>query len=275
MIAGLLLLSAAVLGLIWFWMISPRLSVNADMELLRTDYAHRGLWGGALPENSLAAFARAAELGFGMELDIQPSRDGRIMVFHDDTLRRMCGVDRKLKDCTYAELRTLRLGKTNEPIPTLGEVLRTVGGRVPLLIEVKGEEADHDFLQKVAELLDTYEGPFCIESFSPLILRWFRSYRPGYARGQLVTKITDHRRKGGVCVSFLLTHMMFNFLSRPDFIAVSGNIRRRPEFWLCRKLLKKPSFVWTVRKPEDRQVCRKEGSHVIFEGFVPKIRCRK
>ncbi len=270
MIVGILILVIALLALAWLFLILPRISNTPDMELLRVDYAHRGLWNETIPENSLAAFAYATARGYGMELDIQPSRDGRIMVFHDGNLRRMCGVDKKVCELTYDELRALRLGGTDQVIPTLEEVLATVRGRVPLLIEVKGERADHEFLTKASELLDAYGGPFCVESFSPLILRWFRCYRPGYARGQLVTKMTNKDRKGASAVNFLLTHMMLNVLSRPDFIAVSGKIRRRPAFLLVHKLLGRPSFVWTVRRPEDRITCRKEGSFVIFEGFEPK-----
>ncbi len=270
MIVAILILVVLLLALALLFLILPRVSNSPSMELLRTDYAHRGLWTDTIPENSLAAFAHATEQGYGMELDIQPSRDGRIMVFHDGTLRRMCGVNKKVCELTYNELRTLRLGGTDQVIPTLEEVLATVRGRVPLLIEVKGERADHEFLTKAAELLDSYDGPFCVESFSPLILRWFRIYRPGYARGQLVSKMTKKDRPGAAIVNFLLTHMMLNVLSRPDFIAVSGRIRRRPEFLFCHKLLGRPSFVWTVRKPEERILCRKEGSFVIFEGFEPK-----
>ena len=129
----------AILALIYVYLISPRLSLPADMELLSCDYAHRGLWNQRIPENSLSAFEYAARMGVGIELDIQPTRDGRIVVFHDSDLLRMCGDRRRVRELTLKELRELRLKDTNERIPTLSEVLRVVRGRVPLLIEIKGD----------------------------------------------------------------------------------------------------------------------------------------
>ena len=136
---GVAVFILAIIALIYVYLISPRRSSPADMELLSCDYAHRGLWTSRIPENSMSAFEYAARRGVGIELDIQPTRDGRIVVFHDDDLYRMCGVKAKVCDLTLAELRRLRLKDTNEVIPTLAEVLRLVRGRVPLLIEIKGD----------------------------------------------------------------------------------------------------------------------------------------
>ena len=143
-----------------------------------------------------------------------------------------------------------------------------MGGRVPLMIEVKGEK-DPRLCKRASRLLDSYPGAFCVESFSPLILRWFKNYRPSYARGQLVTRVRASDRSGSRFVNFLLSHMLLNFLSRPDFISVNGLYRSRPAFLLCLKLLRTPGFVWTVRNKRDYVTCRKEGWMTIFEKFRP------
>ena len=269
-IIGAAIFFASVLVLGYLFLISPRVSAPADMEMLRGIYAHRGLWNERYPENSISAFRRAIEHGYGIEIDIRLSKDGQIVVFHDDDLKRVCGVDKKVSELTLTELKALRLCGTQETIPTLAEVLRLVGGRVPLLVEIKGERADDRLCRGASLMLDRYNGAFCVQSFSPLIIRWFKKYRPTYARGQLVTKINSKTRQGSRAVSFLLTHMLLNFLSRPDFISINGHMRKRPGFFICTKLLHAEGFVWTIRNQNDFYICRKAGLSVIFEKFIPK-----
>ncbi len=259
---------AAVCG-IYAFLIMPRVSDRADMDLLLTDYAHRGLWNETYPENSLAAFALAAESGFGIELDIQLSKDNRIMVFHDYDLKRMCGIDRKLSDMTYDELREVRLLGSNQTIPTLADVLKVVDGRVPLLVELKGENRNTELCRRAAAMLDKYHGAFCVESFNPILLCWFKKFRPRYARGQLVTKVSKKTRKGSAALGFALTHMLLNFLSRPDFIAVDGKIRNRPMIFVCERIFRSKTFVWTVKNRKEYDLCASESRHTIFDSFVP------
>lgn len=270
LIIGISVLVLSVLALIYMFLISPRVKDPADMEALVGSYAHRGLWDAKVPENSLGAFELACRNKYGIELDIQLSKDRKIVVFHDDNLKRMCGVDRRVCELTLAELKELRLKDTNETIPTFAEVLQLVRGRVPLLVEVKGEKPTKALCEGASAMLDAYRGAFCVESFSPLIIRWFKLYRPAYARGQLVTKITKGDRKGSPIVAFLLTHMMLNFLSRPDFIAINGNMRRRFEFIVGTKVFSAKGFIWTVKDQDDYATCRRAGHSVIFENFLPR-----
>lgn len=130
----------AVLAAGYFFSILPATSRRQEcLKFAEWNYAHRGLWNAAegVPENSLPAFARAAEQGYAIELDIQITKDGRIVVFHDDTMKRMCGNEGKISDYTYEELQQFHLGDSTEKIPLLREVLQTVDGRVPLLVEIK------------------------------------------------------------------------------------------------------------------------------------------
>ncbi len=269
LIIGISALLLFLLSMLYVFLILPHITNTADMELLTVDYAHRGLWDSIAPENSMAAFARAVRAGYGIELDIQLSKDKKVMVFHDSDLKRMCGIDRRVCDLTYDQLKGLRLLNTDQTIPSLAEVLSLVHGQVPLMIEIKGDRPQPALCIRVSHMLDTYMGAFCIESFNPLILNWFKNYRPRYARGQLVTKITKHTRRGSRIVNLLLSHMLLNFLSRPDFISVNGQYRNRPVFLLCKRILRINTFVWTVRTYKDHTACRRHGFFTIFERIKP------
>ena len=164
MITAILIFLLLAVG--YISLILPRLVDRADMSGLDVDYAHRGLHGGDVPENSLAAFEKAAEKRYGIELDVQLTKDGVPVVFHDDSLLRVCGVDRLLRDCELSELRQFRLsGSEKETIPTFAEVLELVDGRVPLLVELKTGSAG--LVRAVVPMLDEYNGSFCVESFDP------------------------------------------------------------------------------------------------------------
>ena len=266
LIIMLLIIIAAV---IYISLIMPRAIDGADMDMLCCDYAHRGLWNEKIPENSLAAFELAARAGYGIELDIQLSKDGRIVVFHDATLKRMCGVNRHVCDLTLAELKTLGLAGTNHQIPTLVEVLQLIDGRVPLLIELKGEDVDTTLCSRAAKVLDNYRGAFCVESFNPVILSWFKNYRPRYARGQLVTDLIKEKRNGNKLLSFVLSQMLLNFLSRPDFIAVDKKYQSKISFKICTGLFRVKAFVWTVRTPNEFVQAHRSGKYTIFEKINP------
>ena len=267
---GIAVFALSVIALIYLFLISPRLTAAADMELLRVDYAHRGLWNGRMPENSLSAFEAAARKGFGIELDVRLTKDKRIVVFHDDSLKRMCGVNANVSDLTLEQIKDLRLLGTNERIPTLAEVLRLVDGRVPLLIEFKGERPEKELCLGAARMLDIYGGAFCVESFSPLILRWFKKYRPTYGRGQLVTNDIGPKRPHGRKLNFVLSRMLTNFISRPDFIAIKGDMRRSLAFLICVKAFHVSGFIWTVRDPKTYEGCKRAGYYAIFERIIPK-----
>ncbi len=267
---GIAVFVLSLIILIYLFLISPRLSNPADMELLCTDYAHRGLWNEKYPENSLPAFEMAARRGFGIELDLQLTKDGKIVVFHDDDLVRMCGVNRKVCQLTLEQIKALRLAGTPYTVPTFAEVLRLVGGRVPLLIEFKGDKPSDALCLTASQMLDTYRGAFCVESFSPLILHWFREHRPTFARGQLVSRIKKGSRPHSRKLDLLLSNMLTNFISRPDFIAISKEQRKSLAFLICTKAFHAKGFVWTVSSRQEYEAFKKNGHSTIFEKFLPK-----
>ncbi len=270
------ILTLVIAAVAYVFLVMPRVTDSADMDLQSTDYAHRGLHGRGVPENSLSAFRRARDAGYGIELDVRLSRDGKIFVLHDESLKRMCGVKYKLSECRSDYIRTLNLKGGWESVPTLKSVLDTVDGNVPLLIEIKGTRLDRQtaaLCKRLAEMLDGYHGAFAVQSFSPEVLSFFKKYRPRFARGLLVADLRGERGKKAVDNAFLrfaLSHMLTNVLCRPDFISVEGSLLHEPAFLLATKLFRAKGFVWTVRNENQHTYCRERGLYTIFENINPQ-----
>ncbi|MBQ9777849.1 MAG: glycerophosphodiester phosphodiesterase [Clostridia bacterium] len=254
---------------LWLFLIAPRACKKAMRPFLRP-YAHRGLWGGEVPENSLQAFDRAAAQGFAIELDVQLSCDGTVMVFHDYTLDRVCGREGKLCALSAAELVQIPLSGTTQTIPTLKQVLQTVDGRVPLLIELKGESGDASLVSPLLEALADYKGAWCVESFNPLLLRAVKKQAPQVVRGLLSTDLIKEKRKGSKLLNFALTKLLVTFLCRPAFHAWDGHYPHRAALRVGIKLFGAASVVYTVRDENAYKRYLQRGIYPIFEGFVPK-----
>ncbi|MBR5344300.1 MAG: glycerophosphodiester phosphodiesterase [Clostridia bacterium] len=257
-----------LLALLWLFCSLPHLPTRSMSDFEGWDYAHRGLWDAYRPENSLTAFRRAVQSGFGIELDVQLTTDGELAVFHDDSLDRMCGVRKLLSDCTLAELRGYPLLDTPETIPTLPEVLRTVDGAVPLIVELKQGPRSKELCRKVDLLLQRYPGTACIESFDPRIVRWFRKNRPQRIRGQLTAFPTRRSVCSKSPKTLLLGLMVCNVLSRPDFVAQEAATDRNP-FFRAMHLLGAHTVAWTVRSQAQMDSLRSRYDLQIFDSFVP------
>ena len=215
--------------LIWTAMLHGRRNHPAWPVLERFRYAHRGLHDGAagIPENSLAAFRLAAEHGYGAELDVHLTRDGRLAVIHDDSLLRTAGADVKASQLTAAQLGKYRLEGTDEKIPFLEEVLPLFQGKSPLIVELKVEGNAAALAKATCDLLDQYQVDYCIESFHPLAVRWLKKHRPDVCRGQLSENFLKTRTGLGRGADFVMTHLLTSFLTTPDFIAYNLHHRRR------------------------------------------------
>ncbi len=257
---------AAALVLLYLFLLLPRLPRRDIAALRGHDYAHRGLWDADTPENSLPAFRRAAEGGFGVELDVHLTADGQLVVFHDDTLTRMCGDPRAVSACTLSELRRLRLAGSRETIPTLDEVLSAVAGRVPLIVELKSDGNIEALAAATRERMRRYGGPWCVESFDPRAVRWFRRHAPEIIRGQLAFGRGTRKR---TAVNVLVGTLLQNVLGRPDFIAYEAETDRT--FAMAAMRLMRPTLVcWTIRSQAQMNAQRGRYDLQIFEGFVPK-----
>lgn len=267
-----LLIVIALLTAIYIILTMPRIKNPDYRHFLNWYYAHRGLYDNmrGIPENSLLAFERAASMGYGMEMDVQLTADHVAVIFHDWDLKRMCGIDKKISDMTYAELKDICLLRTAERIPTLWEALSVVNGRVPLIIELKSNALNSSLPRIADSILENYKGDYCIESFNPVILLWYKHHRPEITRGQLAT---NYLRDLGYTnpLLFSLEKLLFNCVSRPDFISYNWKYRKEPSRRICRRLYHTLSVAWTIQSKKELELCEKDFDLFIFEGFTPTI----
>ncbi|NLG02792.1 MAG: glycerophosphodiester phosphodiesterase [Clostridia bacterium] len=228
-------------------------------------YAHRGLHGSNIPENSLTAFRLAREKGYGVELDVQMTKDFKLVVFHDATLKRMCGVEGYLRDYTYEELQAFSLKGTKERIPLFEEVLKELG-ETTLICELKSDNGirNYEFCNMVDHALSFYQGKYCIESFSPFLTGWFSRKHPEIIRGQLSCDMKNEQGQNAI-TNFLLTNLLLNCVSRPDFIAYNFKDTKCLGYQICKRLYKPHRFAWTPRGKEEIELAMKEFDTIIFE----------
>lgn len=269
MIAVCIILISLII--LYLFAIRPNTGRQTQVRPFEETYiAHRGLHANPnIPENSMAAFRRAVEAGYGIELDVQLTTDDRLVVFHDETLERVCGDNRKLHELTYEQLQELRLFGTEERIPLFRDVLDTIGGRVPLIVEIKSEGRYPRTTELTCDTLRVYTGKYCIESFHPMVLRQVEKLLPETLRGQLSTDYSKENVRRPAWQRFLLTNLMMDFLSKPDFIAYDRQYSDQLSFLLCRRLYRPVCAAWTVRSREQLEKGRAAFSIFIFEGFDP------
>ncbi len=251
------------------FMAHPSLHYAKCRRWLNARFAHRGLHDikKGLVENTLPAFAAARDEGFGMELDIQFSKDMQLVVFHDSDLLRLAGDPRRVRQLTLAELKAIPLaGIDSARIPTLREVLDTVDGKTPLLIELKNGPDNAKLCQSLMDMLEDYEGEYIVESFNPLIVAWFRFHAPKVVRGQLVGPLKSYRPTVNGIAAFFMAGLLANIVSRPDFVSYDANAQRFFSPHFQRFMFRTPMAAWTVRDPALAALIQKRGEISIFEG---------
>ena len=233
-------------------------------------YAHRGLYdnAGGIPENSLPAFRAAADRGYGVELDVQLSSDGHVVVFHDDRTERICGTQGNVGDFTLEELQRMRLLETEETIPLFTEVLDALSqGAGPVIVELKSGKRNGELCEKTRELLRAYPGVYCVESFDPGIVNWFRKNAPEIIRGQLAMPAEYYAAGTNPLLARLLAGCRFSFLNRPDFIAY--RVGFRPD---CVLRMRRKGILLICWTSHDYEKDAKENDGVIFESCTPPLR---
>lgn len=257
---------------LYLLMIMPHMGQRPETAFFKNWlYAHRGLHDNAsdMPENSMAAFARAIDAGFGIEMDIQLSRDGIPVVFHDSNLKRACGVEGRVKDYSYEELRQFSLFGSGEGIPKFEEALELVDGRVPLIVEFKIASGNLALCPIADQILRRYKGAYCIESFNPLGLWWYRRHHREVVRGQLSDAfLREGTYRGPLC--FVLQNLLANFISKPDFVAYDHKYPNILSRKLCRGLYRNMAAAWTIRSQEELDAARRYFDIFIFDSFLPK-----
>ena len=215
-----------------------------------TGFAHRGLHGGPLYENSLLAFAAALEVGAGIECDLRLTADDQILVFHDADGTRMCGSPLKIGQSTLADVHRLRLG--DHPLPTLASLLQLVAGCVPLLLEVKAEGDQWRWAPALKRALAGYAGPFGLMSFDPRIIRLVKTNLPTVRRGLVVRDdLPPVRRRLAL------------WLADPQFLAVETKALGKA--WVAKLRERIPVYTWTVRTPDQREQAEVHADAVIWE----------
>lgn len=236
--------------------------------------AHRGFHDNQAdcPENSMQSFRNAVERGYGIELDVHFSKDEQLVVIHDGELNRICGVDKKVCDLTYEQLRQYPLFDSQERIPLLQDALDVVNGQVPFVIEIKVDDPKQrgPLCEAVDTMLRSYHGAYCIESFDPGVVNWYRKHHPQVIRGQLScdmgkgSNLFDRIRRKA------LTNMWANLYTRPDFIAYQylGIKKTCNQFW--RKRLHCMMAAWTLCDQQAFDQAKPDFDLFIFEGFDPK-----
>ena len=235
--------------------------MTAPSWLTARPIAHRGLHDLAAdrPENTLGAFRAAVEGGYAIECDLQPSRDGEAMVFHDFELDRLTAERGKVAERDAASLAAMRVMDTDERIPTLGAMLELVADRVPIVLELKGPQTDAEaFVAAVARACDGYDGRVAVMSFDHDLVRLFRTALPDRPRG--LTAMGDDRSAD--------THAAI--FEEADLQFVSYHVDDLPNPFVADvRAAGSPAITWTVRAPGQVATTREHADQMTFEGFAP------
>ena len=226
--------------------------------------AHRGLHKGfEIPENSILAFKKAKEKSYGIELDITISKDNQIVVFHDDTLDRLCNISGNIEDFDYKFLEEQKLYKTDEKIPLLSQVLKVIGLDTLVLIEIK-KHRNIGLLENIlCDLLNNYQGKYLICSFEKDILFWFKKNRVNMKKGLIFESLPKKFEKYNKLI-FLYKF----FKTSPDFISLDYSLFDSSIYKFCKKKDLELYF-WTIDSFEKFNKVNKDNNKIIFEKINP------
>jgi glycerophosphoryl diester phosphodiesterase len=249
-------------------------SPNAPSWLTARPIAHRGLHdrGAGVIENSIAAAHAAIAHGFAIECDVQDTADGEVVVFHDHALERLTGAAGAVKTTTLAQVTALTLTGSQERVPTLTAFLAAIGGRTPLVIEIKSRfDGDPTLTRRVLASLESYDGPVCVKSFDPEIVALVRELAPRLPRGIVAQSDHDHSGTGRMHPD--LRRAMANLLhfprTQPDFLSWNHLDLPCAAPFLCRHLRHMPVMAWTVRDAQTGKAVLDHADQIVFEGFLP------
>ena len=208
--------------------------------------AHRGIHNEAIPENSMKAFSLALKKNIPIEFDVHILKDKNIVVFHDDNLKRMTNKDKFIKECTYEEIKDLKLKNTNEKIPLLKDVLKLVDGKVLLDIELKMDVTDHSLEDGLIEILKDYNGEVILKSFDYRKVKYLKKHT-NYKIGLLIKRMSGFK-------DFIIRNINFNIMIKPDFLACNKNMLD------CKsvKTFKKDVYIWTIKNKDELKIYKSD-----------------
>ncbi len=270
---ALYVLSGIILLLIFIYLFAlyPGRARKGIFEDFENKYvAHRGLFNNEdIPENSLKAFWAAINADLPIELDVQLTKDNRLVVFHDADLRRMCGIDKKVSDCTYEELCKYPLLGTDEYIPLFLEVLDYVAEKVPLLIEIKAYGNHIEVTESLARHLEGYTGKYAVQSFHPQVVAWYKRNEPCVSRGLLATVHKNKKGKLPLWRRIFVTTLLLSFYCRPDFVSYNRKYADTLPFIIINRLYKVKCAGWTFKSKKQIKEAKRIFTTFIFDSFNP------
>lgn len=235
-----------------------------NLDFLKTRIiAHRGYHDKKYPENSISAFKKSIRYGYNIELDVHLTKDEKLVVFHDNNLKRMCKIDKCIEDLTYDELLKYNLLDTKYKIPLLSEVLSLINGQVGLLIETKVIKFNGKLEEKLSDMLDNYNGDFAVQSFNPLTISWFKKNRKNYLRGILLSDFNKHNISN--LKKWILKTLILDIFLKVDFIGY--DLRALPSKYIENKRKLKPVFTWTIRTKQDYEKAVMYSDNIIAENM--------
>lgn len=208
--------------------------------------AHRGIHNEAIPENSMKAFSLALKKNIPIEFDVHILKDKNIVVFHDDNLKRMTNKNKFIKECTYEEIKDLKLKNTDEKIPLLKDVLKLVDGKVLLDIELKMDVTDHSLEDGLIEILKDYNGEVILKSFDYRKVKYLKKHT-NYKIGLLIKRMSGFK-------DFIIRNINFNIIIKPDFLACNKNMLD------CKsvKTFKKDIYIWTIKNKDELKIYKSD-----------------
>ncbi|MBQ7603246.1 MAG: glycerophosphodiester phosphodiesterase [Clostridia bacterium] len=238
--------------------------------------AHRGFFNYAdAPENTLAAFERAIEHNYAIELDVQIIADGTPVVFHDNELSRLTGKDGYVQNLKMEDLPKYTIGSSKQTIPTLKQVLELVNGRTPILLEVKnGSFKPQEDCAKIYEAIKDYKGEIAIQSFNPYALEWFANNAPKYPRGLLSSMWRKKNRDvepdipSSAIVRFATRRLLLFKKAKPDFL--NYEIRDLPNRFV-RRHKNIPLLSWVAYNQAEYTDGMTKADNIVFQDFEPKM----
>ena len=233
------------------------MKIKKDLSYLRNNkFAHRGLYNRENPENTVGAINRAIKNNVGIELDVHLLKDNTIVVFHDYNLKRLVGIDLKLSEINYEDIKKLKIDNTKYTIPKLEDVLKLIDGKVPVIIELKSGRKTGLLENQLFKILDRYNGWFCVKSFNPFIMRYIRKHRPDYIRGLLLKKYTFPK-------SIIYNSLLFRLLCKPDFLSCQKYLYKKRYVKRFRK--RKCVIAWTIINNSEMKLYENVFDSIIYE----------
>ena len=229
-----------------------------DKWIYSTPIAHRGLHNEHFPENTIGAFLNAISHGYAIETDVQMTKDGVVVIHHDDSLKRSLGIDKNIRDLDYSEFKDLCPFNGEYKFQTFKEFLNMVDGQVPIMLEIKNQK-NKGIEEKILKDLEDYKGEIAIQSFNPFIIKTISKLTNKYTLGVLCSlkkNLTESK-----FVDYFLHHLLFRFLVKFEFLSI-----RVDDLEKQRKRCKKHRVItWTINSEEKLKIAEKYAENIIFE----------